>query len=42
MSKEISQTKVIVSPCPVCDNENVSSNYCSICGRKNDYVEKDK
>lgn len=37
MAMEVSKNKVIVSPCPVCDNENVSLNYCSICGRKNDY-----
>lgn len=29
--------KNIVSPCPVCGYENVKSNFCSICGRKNDY-----
>jgi hypothetical protein len=40
MTKEVLQSKVIVSPYPVCDNENVSSNYYSICGRKNDYEEK--
>lgn len=42
MAMEVSKNKVIVSPCPVCDNENVSSNYCSICGRKNDYKENNK
>ena len=29
--------KNIVSPCPICGYENVKSNFCSICGRKNDY-----
>ncbi|MCI3860170.1 hypothetical protein V6B05_01855 [Lactococcus garvieae] len=29
--------KVIVTPCPVCGYEDVESNFCSICGRKNDY-----
>lgn len=29
--------KNIISPCPVCGYENVKSNFCSICGRKNDY-----
>ena len=29
--------KNIVYPCPVCGYENVKSNFCSICGRKNDY-----
>lgn len=29
--------KNIVSPCPACGYENVKSNFCSICGRKNDY-----
>ncbi|KXT61401.1 hypothetical protein [Lactococcus sp. DD01] len=30
--------KVIVSPCPVCRYEDVKSNFCSICGHKNEYV----
>lgn len=29
--------KAIVTPCPVCGYEEVESNFCSICGRKNDY-----
>lgn len=29
--------KTIVTPCPVCGYEDVKSNFCSICGRKNDY-----
>lgn len=34
---EVEKTKMIVSPCPVCGYEDVKSNFCSICGRKNDY-----
>jgi len=28
----------MVSPCPRCGYEKVCSNYCAICGRRNDYV----
>ncbi|WP_270318372.1 DUF1642 domain-containing protein [Lactococcus petauri] len=33
----VESPKVIVTPCPVCGYEDVESNFCSICGRKNDY-----
>lgn len=28
---------IIVSPCPRCGYKKVCSNYCAICGRRNDY-----
>ncbi|MFD2254367.1 hypothetical protein ACFSJM_08440 [Lactococcus formosensis subsp. bovis] len=31
--------KAIVSPCPVCRYEDVESNFCGICGHKNEYME---
>lgn len=29
---------IIVSPCQRCGYKKVCSNYCAICGRRNDYV----
>lgn len=34
--------KTPVSPCPVCGYKDVSSNFCSICGHKNEYVEDEE
>lgn len=31
--------KTIVTPCPVCGFEDVESNFCGICGHKNEYVD---
>lgn len=35
----VEKPKTPVSPCPVCGYKDVSSNFCSICGHKNEYVE---
>ncbi|AYG01685.1 DUF1642 domain-containing protein [Lactococcus allomyrinae] len=35
----VEEPKALVSPCPICGYEGVESNFCSICGHKNEYVE---
>ncbi|QDK70330.1 DUF1642 domain-containing protein [Lactococcus protaetiae] len=36
---QVEEPKALVSPCPICGYEGVKSNFCSICGHKNEYVE---
>ncbi len=35
----VETTKAIVTPCPVCGYQDVESNFCGICGHKNEYIE---